>query len=334
MAVKRPSPLLCLSNYNGKNRLTMNKQILFSVLTTLLISQNLQAQGCCGVGSSLVAGGHPAIEMGSILVQPSVDYSSAENPMRRKGSAALNVAYGITDRLSASVKTHFDYLYSSRLQPAVVYRDSILYPEKTVVQQNVGIGDGNVGVQFSIIPMEVLTQRELTIGADVGIPWGPDRKKTDGVELPNYLQTGSGSTTVGGFVSYTKGFALSRLGFSATAAGRLKFENRRGEDPGDELGLLGTAMVGPFSSIRGSLSVNYKFTGSAQGAGNVQQKFASGTRVDLIPTLEFSLSEKVKLSGDVEIPVYRDVNQKQYGNTLGARFMMLFFLPVLSAHNE
>jgi hypothetical protein len=307
------------------------RQRLFFILFMALgaLSRGALAQGCCGIGSSLVAGGHPTLQRGTFLLQPGADYSSAENPTRYKAAGTLTIAYGITNQLAVSLKTNYAWLHSSVLQRDVVYNGTLLFPETTVVFNNHDIGDGTIGIQFSIIPLDVMHTQELKVGADVGIPWGPDQKIANGVELPKNMQTGSGAFSIGGFASYTKAFPAYYLAGAATAAGRLKFQNRRKERPGNEASLLVSAIAGPFWKTRESVSLNYKTSSATYDVNGTKIPSTEGGRFDVIPALEFTFTENIKATWQAELPVWREVYQKKFGNNLGARASMLLFIPAV-----
>mgnify|MGYP000754841016 CR=1 FL=1 len=124
------------------------------------------------------------------MMQVSGDFLTVKNLQRYNSAAGLTIAYGINDRLSASLKNTYAWLYTSWQQKAIYINGSLYLPEMTIEKRNNGIGDGNIGAQFSIIPMHVLDQKELVAGLDVGIPWSPSRKMVNGVELPVDVQTG------------------------------------------------------------------------------------------------------------------------------------------------
>jgi hypothetical protein len=308
----------------------MNRSIvLLHFIFICLLQSTLNAQGCCGIGSALVAGGVPALEQGTFLIQSGADYSRAENPSRYRAAGTINFAYGITERFTVSLKSNIAWLHSSIKQPAVVYNGNILFPETTIVFDNKGIGDGIIGTQFVIVPMEAINKYELKCGADIGIPWGPDKKIKDNVELPKNIQTGSGTFTIGGFLAYNKTFPLYYSAIAATAAGRLKFKNRRHEQPGNEANLLLSGIFGPFWKTRESISINYKATGVTIDA-NGTEPATRGNRLDLIPSIECTFTKHIKATCEAEIPLWGDRYQKKYGNIIGARAMVYFFIPIFS----
>lgn len=304
----------------------MNRIILGLLLLSATMQSSLQAQGCCGIGSALVAGGFPSLRQGSVLIQFGGDYSSAANKTDKKALTAT-IGYGITNRLALSIKSNYAWLHYSRFQPAVEVGGVVYFPETTLVFQNNDFGDGNIGLQYSIIEMNALSKQELKIGSDLGIPWGPDQK--NGTAWPKNVQTGSGAYTIGGFLSYSKAFPAQHLSTAATAAGRIKFKNRRNEKPGNEANILLTGTFGPFWKTRESVSLNYKITGVTLDANGDEEPSSRGSRIDLLPAFEFTFTESINATFEAEFPVWRDAYQKQYGNTIGARVSLLIFFPVL-----
>lgn len=309
----------------------MFKTIPFLILMILITQINtVYAQGCCGAGSSLVAGGHPTLEQGTILLQTGGDYAYSLNPLRHQMSSSINLAYGITNRFALSVKTSYVWKYSSINQQAIVYNGSVLLPDTTLVFKNHALGDALIGAQFSIIPITLLNKQELTIGIEAGIPWGSAHSASAHAEIPKSVQIGNGSYSLGGFLLYNKSFPMYKLAGSTSAAGRVKFANHLNENPGDEASFLVSGIAGPFWKIYSSVSLNYKVMTATISSSGVEEIASSGSRVDVMPALECAFNEHIKVTCGAEFPLWRDTNQKKYGNVFGARAGMQFYIPVFN----
>lgn len=306
----------------------MMKPFLIILIIMALSTTIVHAQGCCGVGSLLVAGGHPTLISGTFFVQAGTEFSSALNPVRYRGAGSLNVAYGITDRLALSIKTSYIRLYSYEYNDAVIRNNVVRAPASTTVFDNIDFGDGLAAAQFSIIPMDVITEQELKIGIDLGIPWGPDQKKMNNATLPKKSQTGSGAFNAGSFLSYSKSFTAQKLAASSTIAGRYTFKNRRGEDPGDEASIVVSAIAGPYWQMRGSVSVSCKAVSATVDNFGTVEPSTGGSRVDIAPGIEYAFNEQIKATTSVELPLWRDAYQQRLGNNVGARLSFLYFIPV------
>ena len=308
--------------------MTLNKPELLSVVTIcffiLVIVNNGDAQGCCGIGGSLVSGGHPVLNRNSFLVNVSGSYADAKKPERRRGSVGLLLAYGITDRLSLSLQT--SYIRATYSPPLVIPALSI---DSVVTHKNNGFGDGYAAVQYAVVKMTPVNKQELVTGMDVGIPWGPYSKKVDGVELPGNVQTGTGGFSVNGFLTYLKAFPTIHYAVSSTIAGRVNFktlrsfdpdqkERKLGKDPGDELSILLTSLLGPFFNARGSLTFSYYRKWPTYDRNHLDPNrvklVTSGQRLSLVPALEYSILSNLRILINADLPLWREGSQIELSN--------------------
>jgi hypothetical protein len=312
----------------------MNKSKAFSTLiiciSVLFFSNNAYAQGCCGIGGSLVSGGHPVLNKYTILASPSGNYAVADNPARRRGSIGLLLAYGITDRLSLSLKTSYIWTsYSEDMGRWVSADGDTLYPKDQ--QRNNGFGDGYAALQFAIIRLTPINKQELITGLDLGIPWGPDSNMVNGVVLKDNVQTGTGGFSLNGFVTYLK--AIPEFYFSATAtiAGRINFKTRRGKDPGDEFSLMLTALCGPLFNTRASITLNYSQNGMDYSDEFIDDQpgyGTSGERLSLIPALDYSISSNLKFLINANLPLWRDKYASLNDNDKAFSAQIYWFIPL------
>jgi hypothetical protein len=289
----------------------MNKQRQFSAfvicLLVLFLVNNSSAQGCCGIGGSLISGGHPVLNKNTVLLSASGDYADADNPERHRGGSGIMLAYGITDRLSLSLKTSYIWATYSNYLPPIIDHGVQIFAGETVNYRNNGFGDGYAGVQFALIRLTPMNKQELITGIDAGIPWGPDRKIVDGFVLPDNVQTGIGGFSVSGFLTYLKAFPIIYYSITSTIAGRVNFKTRRGKDPGDEFSVMLTSLFGPFLNTRESITFNYSQNGEDYNDHyDAAAKGTSGKRFSLIPALEYSILSNLKFSINADIPLWRD----------------------------
>ncbi len=308
----------------------MKNIFLAGLIMICLAPVPLWAQGCCGIGSLLVAGGTPTLSHGTLFIQAGPNYAMIDSPAGYKTDASLTIAYGITSRISVSVKSSYAWIHSKKFQPAVIYNDSVFSQSRTIISDNNDFGDGLLGAQLTLIPLTPLSKQELKTGADIGIPWAPDQKIQDNALLSKDMQTGSGAFTFGGFVSYSRAFPVQYLTVSSMAAGRLKFKNRRNESPGNEASALVSLSAGPFWITHESMSLNYKTSGTTVDVYGAKEVSTSGNRLDILPSITFELHEHVKALVEGEIPVWRDATQRKSGSSFGLRASVLAYIPVLS----
>jgi hypothetical protein len=173
------------------------------------------------MGGSLISAGYPSLDKGMILIQPGVDFGNGSyNDFFREG-VSVGVAAGFTDRFALSLKTGYVWSQTSALRKGLYDTSGTIIDtikaDTTLHFNNHGFGDGQVGVQYIVIPMTPVTKQELKAGIDVGIPWATAEKKTvvEGmnVVMPARSRTGSGSFTQGHFYHTPDRFRNKNWGF-------------------------------------------------------------------------------------------------------------------------
>jgi hypothetical protein len=298
-----------------------NKRGMFPAFVVLLpvlfFVNNTHAQGCCGIGGSLVSGGHPVLNKYTFLINPTGYYADARDPERHRGGIGTMLAYGMTDRLSLSLAT--SYVWAT-------YADRIVIPELSVdsgvTYRNNGFGDGYLAAQFALIKLTPMNKQELVAGIDAGIPWGSHDKKVKGAVLPGNVQTGNGGFSVNGFLTYLKAFPTMHYAVTSTVAGRVNFQTLKKNDPsdelmvrdpGDEFSVMLTSLVGPFFETRGSVTFNYYLKGPTRDIHNVPV-VESGRRISVMPALEYSISSNVQVLINADFPLWRKGTQINFSN--------------------
>ncbi len=313
----------------------MNKLGVFPAavicLFVLFLVKNSYTQGCCGIGGSLVSGGHPVLDKNTFLINTMGNYADANDPERRRGGMGALLAYGITDRFSLSLKTSYVWATYSSYMPPIVIQGEQLFAGETVHYRNNGFGDGYAAVQYALIRLTPMNKHELIAGIDAGIPWGPDRAvvtDTAGnqIVLVDNVQTGTGGFSVNGFLTYLKAFPEIYYSITSTVAGRVNFTTRRGKDPGDEFSVMLTSLFGPFFNTRESITFSYSQKGVTYTDRNEAEYISAGKRLSLIPAFEYSISSNLKLSINADIPLWRDVNQLKTGNDRAAKAEIYWFI--------
>ena len=321
----------------------MNNKIRFFCTIIFLSFNLLLAQACCGVSSSLLSSGTPAVNQGTFLIMTGGDLSTTQkNDIVREGFS-IGLAYGITDWLNISLKTNFAWTQSSlfrlgKYDTTTTDTGLIIEPliaDTTFHYRNYGFGDGDAGVQFVIIPMNAFTKQEVKTGGDLGIPWASLKKisTVEGTEqlMPPKAQNGSGGWSLGGFASYSRLFPDIKFTATANIAGKLKFKNNRGDKPGNEASVLVSAVAGPFWKFHGLLTANYKYMGQTltNNGGSITRKdtVSGGNRIDLLPAISFTPGEALKFTLDAQLPVWRDENQREIGTRFATRLSVLIYMP-------
>lgn len=316
----------------------MNKPSLYPLpsicLLLFFLWNGTYAQSCCGIGGSLVSGGHPVLNKYTLLASPSGNYAIADNPTRLRGSTGLLLAYGITDRLSLSLRSSYIWASYSMIMPPVILQDTTIYPEKIHYKNN-GFGDGYAALQFAVIRLTPSNKQELITGIDAGIPWGSDQKEVDGIVLLDNLQTGTGGFSLNGYVTYLRAFPAIYYSITSTVAGRINFKTKRGKDPGDEFSVMLTSLLGPFYNTRLSVTFNY-----SQNGNDYSQEYTktmtespgtSGKRLSIIPALEYSFSSNLKFLMNANIPLWRDKYATLNDNDKSFSAQIYWFIPLANS---
>lgn len=308
----------------------MNKPGRFSTtglfLFVLFIVNHSYSQGCCGIGGSLISGGHPVLGKNTFLASASGNYADAKDPERRRGAVGALLAYGITDRLSLSLKTSYVWATYAYYRSPIIVNGEQLYPGESIVDKNNGFGDGYAAAQFALIRLTPMNKQELIAGIDAGIPWGPDRKMVNGVVLIDNLQTGTGGYSVNGFLTYLRAFPKIHYSVASTIAGRIAFKTRRKRDPGDEFSVQVTSLFGPFFNTRESVTFTYFQKGVTYNDNHEAVEISSGRRLSIVPALEVSILSNLRVAILADLPLWRDKNQSLTGNDKAVRADIYWFI--------
>jgi hypothetical protein len=291
----------------------------------LFLANNSYSQGCCGIGGSLVSGGYPVLNKNTFLLSTAGNYADAKNPDRMRSGIGMLLAYGISDRLSLSLKTSYVWATYSSYRWPIPKPNGDTIPGETDIYKNNGFGDGYAAVQFALIRLTPMNKQELIAGMDVGLPWGPDKTMDAGVVLPGNIQTGTGGYSVNGFLTYLKAFPAIYYSVTSTIAGRVNFKTRRGKEPGDEFSAMLTSLVGPFYNFRGSVTFNYYRNGKTYDP-EYRSIVSYGKRLSLVPALEYSISSNFVFLMNADIPLWRDEYQLNYGNDKIIRAEIYWFI--------
>ncbi|MBL8028666.1 MAG: hypothetical protein JNL74_19740, partial [Fibrobacteres bacterium] len=256
------------------------KNLIFYLCVLLPVCEAL-AQGCCGASSPQGTGLHTALHRGEFLIRTGVDYSNAENPSRNSVSSYAAVAYGMAEFVSLSIKSSYSLLSASRFRPAVIVNGVTLLNDTVIEQSNKGLGDGVVGAQFTLIPMNWPRQYELLAAVDLLIPWAEDAKMENNVQLPDNIQTGNGGYAVSIAVGFVKAIPNKLLSLQFTANHKFKFETRKGSIPGDESGTMLSLSVGPVKYFNFFFPFSFKSTQATYSKFDIKEIATAGNRIDL-----------------------------------------------------
>lgn len=292
----------------------------YFLILLLLSAPNVFGQACCTAGtpllSSLETSGTPfqSLQFGlsyrynsiaSIFINDSqLDDDSRE---RISKSLILQVDYGIWR--DVSITALFSYILQERIILSPLGTENLLNTK--------GIGDALLLIKYSIIPLTMVDEMELSAGGGIKIPFGESQLTSNGLLIPADMQPGSGSWDYLGWLYFSKGRLLELpLSFVSNLSYRINGTNNRFEVDGfdykfgnEAIAQIGLAYRTDFISDF-SLFMRYR---------NAQADFSRGFEIPntggqwfyLVPGINFKLdnSKTIRLSG--EIPIYIKVNGTQ-----------------------
>jgi hypothetical protein len=318
-----------------KSKSIIIQLVIFIFSYSIMYQSNTYASSCCGLSSTLVSSGHPALNQNQFLILNGYDYSRTENEAFSRGGISFGLAYGLTSKLAFSIRTNFNIFRYNQFRPGLYLQNDdntieVLKADTTFKFKNQGFGDGLIGVQYTLVPLTLVTKQELKIGADAVIPWATFDKKVhiDGMEtlLPAQVQNGNGVFSFGGFVSYNKSLPIHRIAFTTMLAGRVKIKNKNGVTPGNDANILVSSIFGPYFKTKGIISINYKASRQSRDSADTKDSLTGGRRLDIIPAIDIAFNDHFKIAIDTELPLWRDKNQKTRGPIFGTHLNFLIFI--------
>ncbi|MBN1980495.1 MAG: hypothetical protein JW795_03125 [Chitinivibrionales bacterium] len=291
----------------------------------------VQASSCCGVGSTQVSSGYPALLPGMFLLQPGFTYSQTNTHDFASQGFNFALAYGVTDHISLSVKSGFSWLQSSLFRAGRYDTiNNVIIKTKadtTFLFKNRGITDGLIGTQIVILPMTVLTRQELKVGVDVTLPWSPSEKETKvegkALVIPARAQTGSGTYGLSGYMVYNRTFPQLHLAALSAFSGRYNLKNDHGRTPSSEIAMLFSAIAGPYANMKPILSAGMSVSGRALDEKAAIDPASGGSRIDLSPAVEYATGENLKLVMNTKLPLWRSMNQRTNGSNFEMQMSLL-----------
>ena len=277
------------------------------------------SQSCCGIGSSRSAGLHTTASKGHAFVGTSVVHSASgelykggkviDDPTGRSSRRTdflADVGYGVSDRFFMRLSTGF----SNRSKEWSIYIDAVPPISENFTQDNWGLLDGSLSASFTLIPSTVISKKQLTLGAEVTLPWGSIDHVQDGVTLSRDLQAGSEMWALGGFIFFHRDWPDRKLAVSLMSRGVIPIANKQKNATGKTLELSATALAGPFRWLRVSLGPALKLSG-ADLANGVSNDRTGGTRIDIVSGLEISPSRNWAFTFDAELPAFHQFRGTQ-----------------------
>lgn len=238
---------------------------------------------------------------------------------RNVKSGLLQIDYGLTNRLSFSgILTILDQDRTTR---------SAIGGSGQFLSVN-GVGDAMVIAKYTIVPMTLQSQRQLSIGGGVKLPLGKSTIRGDnGVLIAADMQPGTGAWDGVLWGSFSQGLTQSRkLNMYASATFRFTGSTDR-FDLGDANYRFGDEFVGNIglgfrhsSKLEYTMGLRYRSAQPEESrliAGNpfTEQPNSGGKWVNLSPGINLNLSQTLALRASGQLPLYRDLEGTQFSTT-------------------
>ncbi len=298
------------------------------VIIFLFLSTDIYSQACCSAGSPLLgslditSSAEGELQVGITYELNSLQdiYAGSERlddnfRERRVNSYIFEANYGLTRKVSFSAL--FTYITQSR--------NINSYGDLSSNLLTSGLSDAVVLVKYNVIPLSLVDQFELSLGAGLKLPFGNSTLRSDGILIPADMQPGTGSWDgiLWGYAS--KGFVpVIPLNVFVNVSFRLNGTNNRFGDSfkqgytfGNELFINIGAGYRTDTFFDFTLMLRYRSTTPDQfDGGNLPN--TGGTWFYLVPGVNGKISEKfvARLSG--QIPLYRDLTGTQLTTTYTA----------------
>ena len=181
-----------------------------------------------------------------------------------------------------------------------------------------GIGDAVLLVKYNIVPLNIVSQREIAIGAGPKIPLGKSRLSSEGILLPADMQPGTGAWDGILWAYAYQGFLPTiPINVFATASYRLTGTNDRfaaasqeGYKFGNEfIATLGTSYRTdwPFDL---SFQIRYRSV-AADRFSSSEVPNTGGKWIYFLPGLNVNLFDELSLRFSGQIPVHRKLEGTQ-----------------------
>jgi hypothetical protein len=312
----------------------MLKEFLLLIFI-LLFAENIFAQACCTVGTSVSSG----VERGAILennfsaaimYQHNIlndTYQGTDNindPLNRKSTVSdfyLELEFGLVERVS--VLLIGGYTNKSR---TTTFFDNELKTNKEITFTGQGLTDIVILGKYELISPNILSPLSVNIGGGAKLPTGKYEQEDNGTRLSIDLQPGTGASDLLLWAHTAYSFPSTNLTFNFNSLYRYTGSNLDNYRFGDELlaSLNSTYGVADFLSI--NLQLLARFSDKDFWNGRFLPS-TGGTYLDLTPSIAYS-EGSFNLRVLFQFPVYRNVEgiQLAVSEKLGAEARYLFNL--------
>ncbi len=304
------------------------------IILILLIAEESFPQACCSAGSPLLGSLDVSnASEGELQVGLTYELNSLQDVYagtvrldddlreRRVNSFLLEVNYGLTGRISLTVL--FTFINQSRNIYSLGDLSSRL--------NTGGLSDGIILVKYNFIPLSLIDQVELTLGAGAKLPIGNSTLRSDGILVPADMQPGTGAWDGVLWGYFSKGFVPALpINVFLNVSYRLNGTNNRFGDSFQQGYTFGNEL---FVNLGAGYRTDtfFDFTLMLRFRNTTPDKFdggqlpnTGGNWLYLVPGINGKLSDQftARLSG--QIPLYRNLTGTQLTTTYSASIGLFY----------
>jgi hypothetical protein len=310
------------------------KRLLLIISLLIIVVTNLKGQACCSAGSPLLGSLDIASSAdGELQIGITYEFNSLQDVYagterldddlreRNVNSFILEANYGLSPKISLSAL--FTFINQNR--------NTSTYENISSSLNTSGLSDGIILVKYNFIPLTLVDQIELSLGAGVKLPIGNATLRSDGILIPADMQPGTGSWDGVLWGYFSKGFVpIIPLNVFINASYRFNGTNNRfgesfqqGYTFGNELFInLG---AGYRTNTFFDLTLMFRFRNTQPDnfdEGTLPN--TGGSWLYLVPGINGKINDNftARLSG--QIPLYRDLTGTQLTTTYTASLGLFY----------
>lgn len=310
------------------------KVLLFSiVLFMLVVPQIAFSQACCSAGVPLLGSMElPPTPAGSwnfgltfernVLRDVLAGSSTLDDNLRQRTVHTLlaETSYGLSRRLSITV------LLSLIQQERKISSPFAHLPPDELITS--GFGDAVWLVKYTLFPLSMATQREISVGIGPKLPLGRSDLRKNGIFMPADMQPGSGAWDGVFWAYFYQGFLpATRFNLFGNFSSRYTGVSERGYRFGNEsiLSISTSYRTDRFFDL--SLSFRYRTTRPDQ-FNNSNIPNTGGQWFTVIPGVNLKLSKNLSARVTGQIPLYRNLQGTQLTTSYRASLSLFYTLSV------
>ncbi|MFC2094251.1 hypothetical protein ACFLSH_01350 [Bacteroidota bacterium] len=312
---------------------------LFVLLLIIFCPIEFFSQACCSAGSPLLGSLDVSnASKGELQIGLTYELNSLQDVYagtvrldddlreRRVNSFLLEVNYGLTGRISLT--TLFTFINQSRQISSYGNLSSRL--------NTGGLSDGIILVKYNFIPLSIVDQIELTLGAGAKLPIGNSTLRSDGILIPADMQPGTGSWDGVLWGYFSKGFVpVLPLNIFLNVSYRFNGTNNRFGDSFQQGYTFGNEL---FVNLGAGYRTDtfFDFTLMLRFRNTTPDKFdggqlpnTGGNWLYLVPGVNGKINDNftARLSG--QIPLYRNLTGTQLTTTYTASLGLFYSINLL-----